>query len=147
MQYELQHHGIIGQKWGKRNGPPYPLNGSKAAKKTKPKEEKEEKKKQQKKKESPPQNSSKSAKNMTDAELKDRVARLELEKKYKTLMRETQAKSHGKAFVNRVLEKSAENIATQLVTNMMGRAVNKAFAKALNDPEPVNPKKGQRDKK
>ena len=22
----LQHHGILGQKWGKRNGPPYPLN-------------------------------------------------------------------------------------------------------------------------
>lgn len=25
---ELQHHGILGQKWGKHNGPPYPLNSS-----------------------------------------------------------------------------------------------------------------------
>lgn len=24
----LQHHGILGQKWGKKNGPPYPLDGS-----------------------------------------------------------------------------------------------------------------------
>lgn len=24
----LQHHGILGQKWGQRNGPPYPLNES-----------------------------------------------------------------------------------------------------------------------
>lgn len=23
----LQHHGILGQRWGKRNGPPYPLGG------------------------------------------------------------------------------------------------------------------------
>lgn len=25
---DLQHHGILGQKWGKQNGPPYPLDGS-----------------------------------------------------------------------------------------------------------------------
>lgn len=24
--YELSHHGILGQKWGKRNGPPYPID-------------------------------------------------------------------------------------------------------------------------
>lgn len=24
---ELYHHGRLGQKWGKRNGPPYPLSG------------------------------------------------------------------------------------------------------------------------
>lgn len=24
---ELEHHGILGQEWGKRNGPPYPLSG------------------------------------------------------------------------------------------------------------------------
>lgn len=26
MNDELYHHGVRGQKWGKRNGPPYPLN-------------------------------------------------------------------------------------------------------------------------
>lgn len=24
---EIEHHGILGQKWGERNGPPYPLKG------------------------------------------------------------------------------------------------------------------------
>lgn len=28
QEYHLTHHGIRGQKWGKRNGPPYPLDDS-----------------------------------------------------------------------------------------------------------------------
>lgn len=27
MNYYIKHHGILGQKWGKKNGPPYPLGG------------------------------------------------------------------------------------------------------------------------
>ena len=26
---ELYHHGILGQKWGQKQGPPYPLSASK----------------------------------------------------------------------------------------------------------------------
>ena len=25
---DLYHHGILGQKWGQKNGPPYPLGAS-----------------------------------------------------------------------------------------------------------------------
>lgn len=27
MNYYIKHHGILGQKWGKKNGPPYSLGG------------------------------------------------------------------------------------------------------------------------
>ena len=33
----LQHHGILGQEWGKRNGPPYPLGGGDYSKQEKEK--------------------------------------------------------------------------------------------------------------
>ena len=26
----IEHHGILGQKWGKQNGPPYPLGSDKS---------------------------------------------------------------------------------------------------------------------
>lgn len=29
-EYYLKHHGILGQKWGQKNGPPYPLDSSKS---------------------------------------------------------------------------------------------------------------------
>ena len=34
MRNELYHHGIEGQKWGVRNGPPYPLTKEAKRKKT-----------------------------------------------------------------------------------------------------------------
>lgn len=32
---ELYHHGILGQRWGKRNGPPYPFKPSQRGSKEK----------------------------------------------------------------------------------------------------------------
>ena len=42
-----------------------------------------------------------------------------------------------------ILCDSAKNIGTQTVTYLMGTGVNKLFAKAMNDPKIVNPKKGK----
>ena len=76
MNYEeLYHHGILGMKWGKRNGPPYPLNESaKSA----------AEKKQQRKSDTS---------NMSDDELKKRVQRLNLEKSYKNLSKSSNQSS------------------------------------------------------
>lgn len=38
----LEHHGILGQRWGKRNGPPYPLDSSQLSDKVRKLAEKKE---------------------------------------------------------------------------------------------------------
>lgn len=90
----------------------------------------------------------KSLSEMSDDELRARIARLDMEKRYKDLEKSVrpEKKSKGKDFVVRVLEKSGENVATQLVTYAMGTAVNKVFKDVFNDEKIINPKKGQKDK-
>ena len=134
----LVHHGILGMKWGVRRTPE-----QLARARGKLPSEKEKDRENSKKKETAPaeQPQKKSVKEMTDAELNDRIRRLQLEKQYKDLTRDPVKINKGKAFIEDVMDKSAKNIATQLATYAMGTAVNKALGS-----EVVNPKKGQKDK-
>ena len=65
----LQHHGILGMKWGVRRTPEQLARARKSS--NEPKDEKDSEKKK--------------IKDMTDDELKSRISRLELEKRYKDL--------------------------------------------------------------
>lgn len=87
-------------------------------------------------------------KSMSDDEIRKKIERIELEKKYEKLLSEVDQKSvsKGKQFALKVLEKSGDNIATQVTTYVMGRVANAALEKVFGDPNAVNPKKGQKDK-
>ena len=87
-------------------------------------------------------------KDLSDAELQAKVDRLQLEKRYRDLMKESVPKEtkKGKEFVSDVRDKSGKNIAIQLTTYVMGRGVNKVLGDIFNDELVVNPKKGQKDK-
>lgn len=138
---ELFHYGVLGMKWGVRRTPAQLARArgdrtSTSSAKTN-------------KSSSKTSSSSKKASEMTEDELKSKIQRLELEKRYSDLMKSTAPppkSTKGKDFVLRVLEKSGENIATQLTTAVMGKVVNVTLGKALDDPKLVNPKKGQKDK-
>lgn len=135
----LMHYGVLGMKWGVRRTP------AQLGHRTKPKSVKRSKATTKKKEENTTSSSSskKSVHELSDAELREAISRLELEKRYKELARSANPPktSEGKKFVENVLRKSGENIATQFTTYAMGTMLNK-----IAGSEIVNPKKGQKDK-
>ena len=136
---ELMHHGILGMKWGVRryqnkDGSLTPA-GKRRIKSGDAVESSNKTKSSS--------GASKNVKEMSDSELREKISRLELEKRYKELSKssEKQKTSKGKAFVMDVLERSGKNIATQAATYAMGSLINKAIGSNI-----VNPRKGQKDK-
>lgn len=78
-----------------------------------------------------PIKSKKSHKRMSADELNERIKRLELEKKYVDLNKDTATK--GRKFVESVLTKSGENLTTQVLNHLGSVALNKVIEK-IGDP-------------
>ena len=136
----LAHYGILGMKWGVRRTP-----AQLARARGKTSSETSDSTKEDGNKSSSA--TKKKVSEMTDDELRKEIGRLELEKRYRDLAKSLAPpkSTKGRDFVNRVLEKSGENIATQLTTYTMGKAVNKMLGGVFKE-NVVNPKKGQKDK-
>lgn len=129
---QLYHHGILGMKWGVRRFQNKDGSLTSAGKRHL---EKNSKAKQgnNKKKKGHTTNKGKSINELSDDELRKRINRLELEKRYEALSKKEQKAKmfDGKRFVTQVLENSGKVVATQLSTYVMGNMVNKVAQKNI----------------
>lgn len=116
---QLKHHGIIGMKWGVRRFQNKDGSLTAAGRRRAAKEEKEAITKERRK----------TVKDMSDDELRKKIDRLSLEKRYAELNSSLNPPKNqrGKEFVLRVLEKSGENLCTQVVNHLGAKALNKVL--------------------
>ena len=135
----LAHYGVLGMKWGVRRTPAQLARASGRSVKEA----------------ASSSSAKKSLSDLSDDELRSRISRLELEKRYKDLEKaDAKPKStRGRDFCVNVLEtigkNTLTNIGTQAANHVLGEAINKLAGVSSDDKahRVVNPQKGQEDKK
>ena len=156
----LAHYGVLGMKWGVRRTAAQ-LGNYVRGKRTQVKRKqslakaratREKNRKAAAKRQMLLDKGLLSPKKMTDAELKAKIDRLNLEKEFKKAMAET-GNDGGKQYVTNILKKIGENtmsnLGSQAATHIVGEAINKLAGVSSTDTAKriVNPQKGQTEKK
>lgn len=126
---DLQHHGILGQKWGRRNGPPYPLDGSvSTGSRLKTKKGKKDKYKpvtsktySKRKTNASIAATKKDINKMSNQELRDSNERLRLEQEHARLtggMRKSALSQFGERVGSTLIQKYGDQVATAIATTV-----------------------------
>lgn len=82
----------------------------------------------------------KSVKKMSDAEIRDKIARMKLEKEYKDLLTQTgrDTVNQGYKWTKSMLTKSAENIVPQIFNHYLAKVSNKAIGDKDEEGKIIN---------
>lgn len=133
MNNELKHHGVLGQRWGIRRYQNKDGSLTPAGRKRLGKEYEEYKKESTPmfgRRKSSPQ--SESIRDLSDAELKQRIQRIQMEKQYAQLT--AKQKSVGRKAVEEVLLNSGKEIAKDYIVKYSKKGID-AMLKKMSDKD------------
>ena len=138
---ELYHYGVLGMKWGVRRTAAqlgHRVKQRKVEKKRKENLDKARKARVEKKKAEAERQKKLAAgklkvKDMTDVEIQAKINRLELEKKYNDLQKNSVQSTRGKKFVDKFLDSSSDKLADNVAADLLAQTVKSLGAKAVND--------------
>ena len=128
---DLYHHGILGMKWGVRRYQNKDGSLTAAGKRRMSKEDKERATFFKNKKKTEEEPKSKSVKEMSDAELREKTNRLNLENNYISAVNNSKQMSKGKAFIDKikseVIEPAALDVGRQVFKSYLVKGVNEGL--------------------
>ena len=134
MANSLYHHGIQGMKWGKRNGPPYPLKPSaKSAAERRASGKRPKKSEAQKQSEQAKRRDMVNRGTLTEEELRQKIQRLRLEKELRELT-ENEI-DPGRRYVNDILKAVGSGIAIPALKGTGLYALKAIFSREFSGKE------------